>query len=171
LKESFEKAQQAVDIQTSFKDWVGVTLATNIVLVIISILLLLFVLHPFTITLVSIMLALSVFFILVTIHEVIHGLVAESYGYKYEFGSRSLFTVPGIRRPFSSIFIEVTHENNAKWKKDKLRIAIAPHLIMLPLGSFLFLIGYQWGILFLLYLGLFTLVGHLIALGIDVMAK
>lgn len=170
LKEEYKKAQASIYSQSSFKDWVGVTISTNIVLVAVCIVLYTFFHNPFIIPLISIALALSGFFILVTLHEMLHGLVAQYYGYTYEFGSHTLFVIPKLGRPFTSIYIEVLHPADAKWNHDKVIIALAPHFILLPVSIILMILGYYYSILFLSLLGLFTAVGHLIALYIDVKA-
>lgn len=170
IKEEYEKAQASIYSQSSFKDWINVTISTNIILCAICAVLYAFVHIPGIITLISLGLALSAFFILVTIHEVLHGLFASHYGYKYEFGTNVIFTIPKINRPFTSIYIEVSHLDNDKWKSDRVMIALAPHFIMLPLGLVFIFLGWYWQIFFFSILGMITIGGHLIALYIDVKA-
>lgn len=170
FKEDYEEAKASIFFQSTFRDWINVTISTNVILCAICAVLYAFIHNPLTITLISIALALSAFFILVTIHEVLHGLVAQYYGYKYEFGTNVIFTIPKINRPFTSIYIEVSHLDNDKWKSDRVMIALAPHFIMLPLGLLFIFLGWYWQIFFFSILGLITTAGHLLALYIDVRA-
>lgn len=166
-KEAYDESQQALLFTESFKDWVSVTTVVNIVLFAFGIVLLTMVHNSTVQAIVFLLFALSVFFVLVTVHEFLHGAVAKYYGYGYKFETSTLFIIPGINRPYQNIHITVTHPVNDKWQKDKTVIAIVPNLVMLLLGTTFCCIGLLWDILFFEMLGVLTIVGHLIAVALD----
>lgn len=171
FKEEYEKAKQSIASPSSLKDWANKTVSTNIVLLSLCLVIYIFFRNPVTIALIEIVISLNCFLILVTIHEMLHGLIAKAYGYQYEFESYPLFHIAKLNRVFTSLSIVVAHPTNAKWESDKVIIALGPHFVLLPLGLLFIFLGWYYHLMFFSLLGMFTTFGHLAALYFDVKAK
>ena len=171
FKEEYGKAKQSMMFPSSLKDWASKTVSTNIVLFAVCTVLYIFFRNEVVIALIEIAISLHCFLILVTIHEMLHGLIAKAYGYQYEFESYPLFHIAKLNRAFTSLSITVAHPVNEKWERDKVIIALGPHFVLLPLGLFFIFLGWYWQIMFFSLLGMMTTFGHLAALYFDVKAK
>jgi len=170
--EAYQEAQEALLFSSTFKQWIEIQIVVNIVLFSFSAVLLIFAGKiPFVVMLVHIALALAIFFILVTIHELIHGAVAKLLGYKFGVESNTLFHIPKINMAYTSISVAIFHKEDSKWKRDRKIIGIAPHLLILPLGFLFIHLGYILQIYFFSILGTITVLGHVIALVLDMRVK
>lgn len=171
FKKQVEEAKTLFYESDKFRDWLYINAIVNVVLFAFLFVLYTLVHNQTVNTVIQIGFAISVFFIFVTLHEVLHGVVAQALGYKCEFKQTPITVIPKLNQVLTTISIDVYHPMNEKWKRDSTLIALAPHLLFHPIALLSLAFGLINGILFLSALGAITLVGHSIALFLDWFAR
>jgi len=167
FKKQYEEAKTLFYESDKFRDWVYVNAVANAVMFTFLLVIYILVHNGIVNTLVQIGFAISIFFIFVTLHEVLHGVVAQYLGYKCEFKQTPIVLISRLNQSLTTISIDVWHKDDTKWKADSVAIALTPNILFLSIGFSLIVFGALNGFLMLWILGTFTMVGHTIALWID----
>ena len=165
--EAFQKSQDLLsgNIDETFKSWLTKTIILNIVSVALCAVLYTFFKNDNLLIIIWAFLAFNVFTILITIHEFGHALIAHILGCKYKLFEKGYFSIPGTGKVYSSVQVEVEWTPNFP-KNKKYVVALTPNIVLILIAVTCLI----QGSLFFLFLGIYTIVGSIVATILDVKA-